>query len=396
MSTDPGEIGRLTSTRTRETRISAIKEMSIRSATVPGAASLAWGLPSFRTPEHVRVATADALANDPQAGMYALPAGLPELREAAARAFQRRTARSVDPDREVTITAGNMEGLNTLFHVLLDPGDEVIVTDPGFVSHIQQIRFNGGTPVYWSLDEARGWEPDPGTLPNLISERTKAIVLVSPSNPTGRILTEPTLQEVARLAKAHELLVILDDPYSHFTYENADWFFDLAALPDIAENLAYLFTFSKAYAMSGWRVGYMVVPRALRDQIVKIHDMTMICTPRVSQIAACAALEGSQAHLGEFSRVLARRRDLICERLDRLSDVFHYERPQGAYYVFPKVLGESDDVGFAHRLLEEALVTVTPGSAFGPSGAGHVRMAYCVEDSLIETAFDRLEAHFGR
>ena len=118
------------------------------------------------------------------------------------------------------------------------------------------------------------------------------------------------------------------------------------------------------------------------------------CLPRCARGAAWRCRD--QAHLGEFSRVLARRRDLICERLDRLSDVFHYERPQGAYYVFPKVLGESDDVGFAHRLLEEALVTVTPGSAFGPSGAGHVRMAYCVEDSLIETAFDRLEAHFGR
>lgn len=396
MTTHPDKTGRLTSARTRETRISAIKEMSIRSAKVPGANSLAWGLPSFRTPEHIRDATAYALANDPQAGLYTLPAGLPELRQAAAQAFQRRTARIVDPDREVTITAGNMEGLNSLFHVILDPGDEVIVTDPGFVSHIQQIRFNGGTPVYWAMDETYGWEPDPRTLPSLISERTKAIVLVSPSNPTGRILTEPTLREVARLAKAHGLLVILDDPYSNFTYENSQWFFDLATLPDVAEHLAYLFTFSKAFAMSGWRVGYMVVPRALRDQIVKIHDMTMICTPHVSQIAACAALEGSQEHLYEFSRVLAKRRDLICERLDRLSHVFRYERPQGAYYVFPKLLEESDDVGFAHRLLDEALVTVTPGSAFGPSGAGHVRMAYCVEESVIDAAFDRLDAHFGR
>ncbi len=388
-------IGGLTSARTREIPISAIKEMSIRSAKVPGAASLAWGLPSFRTPEHIRAATTRALAEDPSAGMYALPAGLPEMLRAAGNAFERRTGRAVDAEREVTITAGNMEALNTLFHTILDPGDEVIVTDPGFVSHIQQIRFNGGVPVYWKMDEALGWEPDPDGLPGLITERTKALVLVTPSNPTGRILSERALRTAARLASTHGFLVILDDPYSHFTYENRDRFFDLAALPEAAGHLAYLFTFSKAFAMSGWRAGYMVIPAALREHIVKIHDMTMICTPRISQIAARAALEGPQDHLDAFGRILGRRRDLICERLDRLGHVFDYVRPEGAYYVFPRVLGVSDDVAFAHRLLDEARVTVTPGSAFGPSGEGHVRMAYCVEDEVIERAFDRMDRYFG-
>ena len=395
MNLNRKEIGRLTSNRTRATQISAIKEMSIRSSKTPGATSLAWGLPSFRTPEHVREATSRALAADPQSGMYALPAGLLELRQAVAHTFRQRTGRFIDPESEVSITAGNMEGLNTLFHVILDPGDEVIVTDPGFVSHIQQIQFNGGVPVFWRMDEAAGWEPDPDNLAQLVSNRTKAIILVSPSNPTGSILTESTLRAVARIASANGLLVILDDPYSHFTYENSDNFFDLSALPELAENIAYLFTFSKAFAMSGWRVGYIVVPSALRDQIVKIHDMTMICTPRVSQIAACAALEGPQGHLREFERVLAGRRSLICDRLDRLSHVFSYVRPQGAYYVFPKILEECDDVAFSHRLLDEALVTVTPGSAFGPSGVNHVRMAYCVDDNVIEASFDRLEKYFG-
>lgn len=395
MKTEVDGIGDLTSVRTRETAISAIKEMSIRSAKVPDAVSLAWGLPSFRTPAHVCEAATRALAEDPAAGMYTLPAGLPEFRRAAAADFQRRTGRVVDPEHEVSITAGNMEALNTLFHVLLDPGDEVIVTDPGFVSHTQQIRFNGGVPVYWQMDEARGWEPDPDDLSGLITDRTKAIVLVTPSNPTGRILSEATLRAVAGYAKKHDLLVILDDPYSHFTFENRDSFFDLAALPEAAGHLAYLFTFSKAFAMSGWRVGYMVLPAPLRDQAVKIHDMTMICTPRISQIAAQAALEGPQEHLAKFEGILDRRRSLICERLDRLAHVFDYVRPEGAYYIFPRVQGESDDVAFAHRLLDEAKVSVTPGSAFGPSGAGHVRMAFCVEDSAIDIAFDRMERYFG-
>lgn len=395
MSKDPDRTDRLVARRTREARISAIKEMSIRSAKVPDAASLAWGLPSFRTPEHVRRAAEDALENDPTAGMYALPAGLPDLRQSAARDFERKTGRSVDPETEVTISAGNMEGLSTLFHVLLDPGDEVIVTDPGFVSHIQQILFNGGVPVYWKMDEARGWEPDPQALAGLITERTKALVVVTPSNPTGRILSEETLRAAADLARQHGFLVILDDPYSHFLYENRDRFFDLATEASAADHVAYLFTFSKAYAMSGWRCGYMVVPDDLRDQVVKIHDMTMICTPRISQIAARAALDGPKDHLVEFEAILARRRDLICERLDRLAHVFDYVRPEGAYYVFPRVLDGGDDVAFAHTLLDEARVTVTPGSAFGPSGAGHVRMAWCVDDDVINRAFDRMELYFG-
>ncbi len=396
MASASNRIGNKVSARTRATPISAIKGMSIRSARFPDAVSLAWGLPSFRTPAHVREAAAKALADDPQSGMYALPAGLPDFRMAAAGDFERRTGRVVDPDRELTITAGNMEGLNTLFHVILDPGDEVVVTDPGFVSHFHQIQFNGGIPIHWPMNEACGWEPDPDVLPDLISDRTKAIVLVTPSNPTGRILKEKTLRAVARIAEDHGLLVILDDPYSHFTYENRSSFFDLATLPEVAGHLVYLFTFSKAFAMSGYRVGYMVVPAPLRDAVVKIHDMTMICTPRISQIAARAALEGPREHLAEFEGILARRRDLICERLDALSHVFSYVRPEGAYYVFPKVLGESDDVEFSHRLLDQARVTVTPGSAFGPSGAGHVRMAYCVDDDTIETAFDRMERHFPR
>ena len=387
---------RLVASRSRDLAISAIKEMSIRSAKIPDAASLAWGLPSFRTPSPIRDAVAQALESDPKLGMYTLPGGLPELCKAVAAAHEHRTGQRVDPVNNITITAGNMEGLNTLFSVLIDPGDEVIVTDPGFVSHISQIRFNGGTPVFWKMNEGRDWEPDISELPGLIGPRTKAIVLVTPSNPTGCILSEATLRAVAALARDNGLLVILDDPYSHFTYENRATYFNLASLPEFADHIAYLFTFSKCYAMSGWRAGYMVMPAALRADVVKVHDLTMICTPHISQVAAQAALEGDQSHLVEFERTLGRRRDLICERLDRLDHVFQYVRPQGAYYVFPRVISaQGDDLSFAHQLLDQAHVAVTPGSAFGPSGQHHVRMAFCVEDDVINTAFDRMEAHFG-
>lgn len=383
-------------TRSRELAISAIKEMAILSAEVPDSVSLAWGLPSFRTPVAIRRAVEGALEVDPQAGMYALPGGLPQLSEAVANEHKRRTGIEVDPEKNVAISAGNMEALNTLFHALVEPGDEVIVTNPGFVSHISQIRFNGGKPVFWTLDEEQDWQPNVADLPGLVTSKTKAIVIVNPSNPTGTIFSEETLRAIGSMAKDNGLLVIIDDPYSHFTYENRDHYFNLAAAPEFADNIVYLFTFSKAYAMSGWRVGYMILPARLHSHVVKIHDLTMICTPRISQIAALSALEGTPDHLARFEGVLNRRRHLICERLDRLRHVFQYVRPQGAYYVFPRMVSnDNPSVTFSHRLLKEAGVTVTPGSAFGPAGEHHVRMAFCVDDDVINKAFDRMEAYFG-
>ena len=290
-----------------------------------------------------------------------------------------------------------MQGVNALLHVILDPGDEVIVTDPGFASHFQQIRLCGGVPVHWKMDESRGWALDLEALPGLLGARTKAILLVSPSNPTGKIFTEAELRRVGELARERDLLVLLDDPYFHFTYENRDRYFNLASEPALAGHVAYLFTFSKTYAMSGWRLGYMVVSEALKGEVLKVHDATIICTPRISQVAGLAALTGDQGHLREFEEALGRRRSLICERLDAVPHVFDYVKPEGAYYVFPRILvdhADSDD--FAIRLLADAKVVVTPGSAFGPSGEHHVRMAYCVSEETIETAFDRIEAYFGR
>jgi aspartate/methionine/tyrosine aminotransferase len=381
--------------------VSAIKDMAMRSARVEDAASLTWGLPSFRTPEYIRRAVERELEADPEIGKYALPDGLPELRRLVAA---ERSATGpdidrphIDPDDNVMITAGNMQGMNALLHVFIDPGDEIIVTDPGFASHFQQIRLCGGKPVFWQLDEAAGWRLDLEALPRLITERTKGIVLVTPSNPTGKIFSEDELRRIGEIARDANLLIILDDPYSHFLYENRERFFDLASVAELADHIAYLFTFSKTYAMSGWRLGYAVVPGFLKREMLKVHDATIICTPRISQVAGIAALEGPADHLAEFEAALAKRRRLICERLDALAHVFSYTKPEGAYYVFPRIIAEHTTAyDFAIRLLKEARVTVTPGSAFGPSGEHHVRMAYCVEEETIERAFDRLEAHFPR
>jgi aminotransferase len=378
-----------------EADVSAIKDMAMRSAKVEGAASLTWGLPSFRTPEYIRQGVKQFLDDDVDAGKYTLPDGLIELRDLVVAKHKAATGIEVDADEQVMISAGNMQALNTLFHTMLDPGDEIILTDPCFASHIQQINLFSGKAIYWPLDETDNWSLDVDLLPELITDKTQAIVLVSPSNPTGKIFSEDELMRVGRIAKQHNILIIIDDPYSDFIYENKNIYFNLASVEAFKEHIVYLYSFSKSYAMSGWRLAYMIMPAELKREALKVHDATMICAPRISQLAGITALSQPSDHQQEFNRILKGRRELICQRLDNVPHVFSNQKPEGAYYVFPKIIApHACSKTFAIDLLNKAKVTVTPGSAFGPSGEHHVRMAYCVDDATINLAFDRIEQYF--
>ncbi len=365
------------------------------SASIPDTVSLAWGLPSFQTPGYIREAVKKALDTDTDAGKYTLPDGLPAFRNIVAQVHKEKTGVTVSADANVMTAAGNMQALNTLFHTMLDPGDEIILTDPCFASHIQQIHLFNGIPRYWPLDEQNNWSLNLETLPSLINEKTQAIVLVSPSNPTGKVFSRDELTEVASIAKAHEIFLIIDDPYSDFVYDGEHSAFNPAGLEEFQDYVVYLYTFSKAYAMSGWRLAYMILPEELKYQALKVHDATMICAPRISQLAGIAALTEKSDHIENFRHLLKQRRELICQRLDALSGIFSYQRPEGAYYVFPRIeVAHQNSRDFALDLLHNARVTVTPGSAFGPSGESHVRMAYCVDEDTINRAFDRMEQYF--
>jgi len=388
-------ISNLVSTNVHESNVSAIKEMAMRSSQVPGAVSLTWGLPSFQTPTYIRKGVQSFLDTDIDAGKYTLPDGLPELRDWVTKTHFQRTGITIDADKNVMIGAGNMQGLNTLFHTVLDPGDEIILTDPCFASHIQQIKLFNGVPVYWPLDEENNWSLDVEALSALITDKTQAIVLVSPSNPTGKIFRKEELLGVARLAKQNNIFVIIDDPYSDFLYDNKHDYFNLASVEEFKEHVVYLYSFSKAFAMSGWRLSYMLMPEELKKEALKVHDATMICAPRISQLAGIVALSQESDHINLFQAVLSSRRSLIQQRLDNLAHVFNYQEPEGAYYVFPKILlEEKDSWQFSIDLLNNAKVAVTPGIAFGPSGEGHVRMAYCVDEDTINRAFDYMDAYF--
>jgi len=384
------------SSNVAQLKLSAIKEMAMLSSKIENVASLTWGVPSFRTPECIRENVKKKLDQDMDIGKYVLPDGLKELRQLVVNKHFKETGIEVDADKNVMITSGNMQGMNTIFHTIIDSGDEVILTDPCFASHIQQVKQFGGEPVYWQLDEKNNWALDVGKLPELINKKTKAIVIVSPSNPTGKIFTKANLMRVGEIAKQHDLLVLIDDPYSHFIYDNEENYFNLASVKNLFDNMVYLFSFSKAYAMSGWRLGYMILPEYLKTRALIVQDLAMICTPRISQVAGIAALTNDESYISDFQNILSCRRELICQRLDEMRHVFEYNKPEGAYYVFPKILIEhKSSYDFSIQLLNEAKVTVTPGSAFGPSGEGHVRMAYCVEEDIINLAFDRMQKYFG-
>ena len=388
-------ISDIVSTYVHETEVSAIKEMAMLSAKIAGAASLTWGLPSFQTPEYIREGVKHYLDDDVDAGKYTFPDGLPELRELVAVQHNDKTGIKINAEENVMISAGNMQALNTLFHTMLDPGDEIILTDPCFASHIQQIHLFNGIPVYWPLDEQNDWALDVDLLPDLITDKTQAIVLVSPSNPTGKIFTQQELMRVGEIAKQHNILIIVDDPYSDFVYENKNKHFNLASVEALKEHMVYLYSFSKSYAMSGWRLSYMVMPAELKREALKVHDATMICAPRISQLAGIVALSQPSNHRQEFETILQGRRELIFQRLGNVPHVFSSHKPEGAYYVFPKIIATHDNSKqFAIDLLNNASVAVTPGSAFGPSGEHHVRMAYCVDENTINLAFDRIEKYY--
>ncbi|MCK5336971.1 MAG: pyridoxal phosphate-dependent aminotransferase, partial [Gammaproteobacteria bacterium] len=226
-------------------------------------------------------------------------------------------------------------------------------------------------------------------------EKTQAIVLVSPSNPTGKIFTKEELLKVGEIAKEHNIFIIIDDPYSDILYENKDKYFNLATVEEYRDYVIYMYSFSKSYAMSGWRLSYMIMPEELKHEALKVHDATMICAPRISQLAGIVALTGESDHKQQFEKVFLSRRDLIDDRIKNVPHVFESQKPEGSYYVFPKIIAEhSTSKDFSLDLLYNTKVAVTPGSAFGPSGEHHVRMAYCVDEDTINLAFDRIERYF--
>lgn len=386
------------SERVRSITVSPIKEMAILAAEVPDTVSLGWGLPDFRTPEHIRQAIAEEVLHEPTMGKYSHPKGVPALRQAIAGRLREKHGLELDPDNELLITAGSMAALLASMLAVVEPGDEVVLLSPCFSSHQEQVRLAGGIPVFVPLIEQEGWRLDVDGVAGAITPRTKALVVCSPANPTGTVFAEADLRRIAEVAVEHELFVISDEAYAFLVYDDHP-FFSLDRIPELKDNLIGCYSFSKEYAITGLRVGYVHAPRRIIDNVLKVHDAFVICAPTLGQLAVLAALSGPQDCVGQFRAAFARRRDLICRRLAQLNEVragtvrCSFQVPQGAYYVFPRFQGLGfGSIELSLRLLYEAKVVTVPGIAFGSEGEDHLRLSFCGSEEGIAEAFDRIEA----
>ncbi|MGM0596438.1 MAG: pyridoxal phosphate-dependent aminotransferase, partial [Myxococcota bacterium] len=278
----------------------------------------------------------------------------------------------------------------------VDPGDEVILPDPTYSTHIRQVQLASGVPVLVPLLEENDYLLDLDGIRRSITPKTKAIMYCSPSNPTGSVFPEEQLRELAKIAVENDLVVITDEAYEYFVYDN-NKHFSIGSIPEVKQQVISVFTFTKSYAMTGWRVGYLHADSGLIGSIKKAHIPFAICAPVASQYAAIAALEGSQDCIGEFREHYFKTRNLMCNRLDGLSEIFDYVKPAGSYLMFPriKVPEGRDSFEFCKTILEKAKVSTTPGIAFGTKGESHLRLSFCVTEEMINKGFDRLEKYFG-
>ena len=383
----------LCSERVRQIRKSAIHEMTKLSKEIDDVAFLSWAKPTSGTPQHINNAAIEAIKNGLTGG-YSPSEGLDELRKEICIKLKRDN--HIDATiSQILVTVGAIEGLAAAVMAVIDPGDEVIMPSPTYSTHIRQVQIASGIPNLVPLIEDEGFALDIEAIEQAISPRTKAIIFCSPSNPTGTVFPENVLRQLASIALEKNLIIITDEAYEYFVFDNHKHF-SIASIPEMKRNVISCFTFTKTYAMTGWRIGYLHAHDEWISQIKKAHIPFSICAPVVSQYAAMAALTGPQDCLGSFKKHYLTTRNLMCERLDELQDFFVYQKPGGSYLMFPKILIDEgkDSTAFCKRLLREAKVSTTPGIAFGPTGESHMRISFCVPEVTINKAFDRIEYFF--
>ena len=385
------------SERALAARVRAVPPSGIRRffdilATMDDVISLGVGEPDFDTPRVIVEAGVESLREGRT--HYTSNFGTIELRRALAAHLERRYGVAYDPTTELLITVGASEAVDLALRATCDPGDEVILHEPSYVSYVPAIVFAGGVvrrvPTRFEDDFAL----DPAAVEAAVTPRTKALFLGYPCNPTGAVLPDDVQDELAAIAVRHDLLVYSDEIYDRLAYGSYRHR-AMSALPGMRERTVLMGGFSKAYAMTGWRVGYLAAPAAILEGIVKVHQYGIMSAPTTAQDAALVALVDGEADVERMIAEYDRRRRLLVDGLNALGlETFE---PRGAFYAFPRIssTGLTADA-FTKRLLTEERVAVVPGDAFGPSGAGHVRMCYATSYEQIEEALRRIGRFVSR
>lgn len=381
------------SQRTQQIQGSGIRRFFSMAAGVPDVISLGVGEPDFDTPWHVREAAIQAIQEGKT--FYTANAGLEETRRAIADFVSRKYQLSYNFENEIMMTIGCSEGIDLAMRILVDPGDEVIVMDPSYVSYLPTILLSGGVPVPVRLEESEKFKLTPEKLEMAITEKTKLLVISFPNNPTGAIMTKEELRKIAEIVKQHDIYVLSDEVYSELTYTNDKKHCSIASFDGMKERTIVLNGLSKAFAMTGWRLGYVLAPSFLLDEMIKIHQYTAIAPSTIGQYASVSAFNNSDEDIDRMRTSYNQRRRYLLHTLNKMG--INCFEPEGAFYLFVNIqqFGLSSEA-FCERLLEEEKLAVVPGDAFGSSGEGYVRISYAYSLKQLEAAMEKLEAFISR
>jgi aspartate/methionine/tyrosine aminotransferase len=373
--------------RTFEVEWSGIRVMFALADEIPGVINLGIGQPGFDTPAFIREAAKEAL--DYGYTRYPPAKGFQDLREAIADKLKNENRMTVDPDTEIFVAVGAMQVIfNAVLH-LVEPGDEVIVIDPGY-DYYSQIRLFGGIPVPVPAYEENRFKVDPADIHAAISDRTKLLIINTPSNPTGAMFGEDLLREIAETAAEKNILVLSDEPYEHIVF-NGKQHVSIGSFDGMQDRTISAFTLSKSYAMTGWRVGYAVAPKAIIDEMEKLMEHMVSGVAAVAQRAALAALQGPQDCIRDMVSEYEKRRGLIHEGLNRI-DGISCTLPEATFYAFPNITGTGlRSWEFARYLVKEHRVAVVPGSIFGQRGEGYVRVSFAADAQKLQEGLARIE-----
>ncbi|MBU8771093.1 aminotransferase [Cytobacillus oceanisediminis] len=371
-----------------ELKPSGIRRFFDLAAGMEGVISLGVGEPDFITPWSVREAA--ILSLEQGYTSYTANAGLMELREEIAGYMQKSFGVCYSPRSEIIVTVGASQALDIALRAILDPGDEVIVVEPSFVSYVPLVSLAGGVPVQVQTLKENGFKILPEQLEKVITDRTKAIILCSPNNPTGTMLSGSELEAIAQIAEKYNLLVLSDEIYAELAYDGE--YTSFAAISGMKKRTILISGFSKGFAMTGWRLGFVCAPEAISQAMLKIHQYAMMCAPTMAQFAALEALKTGRSDVEDMKKSYKRRRNYFVQSLNELGLTCHV--PGGAFYAFPSIesTGLSSEE-FAEKLLLEEKVAVVPGNIFGESGEGHVRCSYATSMELLQEAIKRI-GHF--